>query len=205
MTSPRFQEASRYAAELFKEKKRKGTAVPYVAHLFGVASLVLYYNGNEDEAIAGLLHDAVEDQGGAATREMIEELYGSKIVDLVSGCSDTDQAEISRRGPPEKQNASRSSARPASRSFWSRLPTSSTTPEASSRTFGVTATACWKIFNVGRDEQLEYFNALIAAFKKALGRLPEGPRRVALTALVHEYAGVVQEIESGSFRGTARR
>jgi (p)ppGpp synthase/HD superfamily hydrolase len=59
--SPRFREALAYAFDLHRRQRRKGTPVPYVAHLLGVCSLVLEAGGGEDEAIAALLHDAVED------------------------------------------------------------------------------------------------------------------------------------------------
>ena len=65
--SPRFSEAFVYAAALHRHQKRKGTTIPYVSHLMAVASIVLEAGGNEDEAIAALLHDAVEDQGGKPT------------------------------------------------------------------------------------------------------------------------------------------
>lgn len=65
----RFAEALDYAFEL--HRKQKGTEVPYIGHLLVVAGIVIDYGGNEDEAIAALLHDAVEDQGGAKTREEI--------------------------------------------------------------------------------------------------------------------------------------
>ncbi|TMC82880.1 MAG: bifunctional (p)ppGpp synthetase/guanosine-3',5'-bis(diphosphate) 3'-pyrophosphohydrolase, partial [Chloroflexi bacterium] len=67
--SSRFEEALVFATRLHAGQRRKGTAIPYVAHLLGVTSIVLEQGGNEDEAIAALLHDAIEDQGGPATRE----------------------------------------------------------------------------------------------------------------------------------------
>jgi hypothetical protein len=67
--SKRFQDALVFAAELHAEQVRKGTAIPYVSHLLAVASLALEHGASEDEAIAALLHDAIEDQGGAPTRE----------------------------------------------------------------------------------------------------------------------------------------
>ena len=67
--STRFEEALVFATQLHREQTRKGTTIPYIAHLLGVTSIVLEHGGNEDEAIAALLHDAIEDQGGASTRE----------------------------------------------------------------------------------------------------------------------------------------
>jgi GTP pyrophosphokinase len=87
----RFRQALDYAFELHASQVRKGTGVPYVSHLLGVAGLVLEDNGDEDEAIAALLHDAVEDQGGAPTLEAIRARFGERVAEIVSGCSDTDQ------------------------------------------------------------------------------------------------------------------
>ena len=60
-----------------------------MAHLLAVAALVMEYGGNEDEAIAALLHDAVEDQGGEATLEEIRRRFGSAVAEIVEGCTDT--------------------------------------------------------------------------------------------------------------------
>ena len=99
LLSPRFSEALTYACALHADQVRKGSGVPYVAHLLGVASLVLEYGGNEDEAIAALLHDAIEDQGGAVTREEIRRLFGENVTEIVNGCTDTDVTPK----PPWKQ------------------------------------------------------------------------------------------------------
>jgi len=69
---------------------RKGEAgIPYLSHLLAVSSLVLEHGGDEDEAIGGLLHDAVEDQGGQATLDEIRGMFGDKVADIVDGCSDS--------------------------------------------------------------------------------------------------------------------
>lgn len=86
----RFEEALLFATQLHAEQRRKGSDVPYIAHLLAVASIVLENGGNEDEAIAGLLHDAIEDQGGIATREEIRRRFGDTVVEIVNGCTDAD-------------------------------------------------------------------------------------------------------------------
>jgi len=88
--SDRFREALCYAATLHADQRRKVSGVPYVAHLLGVAAIALEYVADEDEAIAALLHDAIEDQGGAATREEICRRFGRKVVEIVDGCTDAD-------------------------------------------------------------------------------------------------------------------
>ena len=60
----RFDDALVYASRLHREQTRKGSDIPYVAHLLAVCSLVIEHGGSEDQAIAALLHDAAEDQGG---------------------------------------------------------------------------------------------------------------------------------------------
>src|SRR5512135_2043427 len=87
----RFDEALVYAAHAHEGHSRKGTAVPYLAHLLGVCSLVLEDGGSEDEAIAALLHDAVEDAGGAGRLAAIRRRFGDRVATIVAGCSDTDQ------------------------------------------------------------------------------------------------------------------
>jgi (p)ppGpp synthase/HD superfamily hydrolase len=89
MTS-RFREALVYAAELHANQLRKASNVPYVAHLLGVTALALEHGADEDEAIAALLHDAVEDQGGQATAEQIRRRFGDRVTEIVLGCTDAD-------------------------------------------------------------------------------------------------------------------
>lgn len=91
MLSERFDQALVWASELHREQWRKGGKVPYIAHLLAVTALVLEGGGDEDEAIAALLHDAVEDQGGPPTRAAIEERFGPRVAAIVEGCTDTDQ------------------------------------------------------------------------------------------------------------------
>ncbi len=88
MLSNRFERALVYANHLHRWQLRKGTQVPYISHLLSVAALVLEAGGNEDEAIAALLHDAVEDQGGMATRETIREQFGDAVVKIIDCCTE---------------------------------------------------------------------------------------------------------------------
>lgn len=87
---PRFEDALMYAARLHASQIRKGSGVPYVSHLMAVASIVLEYGADEDEAIAALLHDAIEDQGGSKAREEIRRRFGDRVVEIVDGCTDAD-------------------------------------------------------------------------------------------------------------------
>ncbi|MBI1374143.1 MAG: HD domain-containing protein [Phycisphaera sp.] len=87
--SDRFRDAVQFALELHDDHARKGDrGVPYIAHLFGVASLVMEHGGDEDATIAALLHDAVEDRGGQPTLDRIRERFGPRVAEIVVGCTD---------------------------------------------------------------------------------------------------------------------
>lgn len=85
---PRFEEAFRFAAEKHATQTRKRTAVPYISHLMSVAGLVLEAGGDEDLAIAALLHDVVEDCGGKPMLEEVERRFGRRVARIVEGCTD---------------------------------------------------------------------------------------------------------------------
>lgn len=87
--SARFEDAVQYATQAHALQARKGGTVPYLAHLFAVASLVMEDGGSEDETIAALLHDAGEDQGGEPRMQDIEARFGPEVAAIVRGCSDT--------------------------------------------------------------------------------------------------------------------
>jgi len=86
--SDRFQAALDMALELHKNQERKGSREPYFTHLMSVSALVLENGGSENQAIAALLHDAVEDQGGIPTLERIEAEFGKEVAEIVEGCTD---------------------------------------------------------------------------------------------------------------------
>ena len=86
----KFEQALIYATQLHANQTRKVDKIPYISHLMSVSALILEAGGTEDEAIAGLLHDAIEDQGGQATREEIREKFGETVVEIVDGCTETD-------------------------------------------------------------------------------------------------------------------
>lgn len=87
--STRFEQALVYATQLHATQIRKGGDIPYVSHLLSVAALVLEDGGDEDEAIAGLLHDAVEDGGSAEIREAILVKFGERVVSIVDRCTES--------------------------------------------------------------------------------------------------------------------
>jgi (p)ppGpp synthase/HD superfamily hydrolase len=87
---PRFLRAFLFAAEKHKDQPRKTTTIPYISHLMGVASLVLEAGGDEDLAIAALLHDVVEDCGGAPMLKDVQRRFGARVAKVVEGCTDAD-------------------------------------------------------------------------------------------------------------------
>jgi (p)ppGpp synthase/HD superfamily hydrolase len=92
-TTPRlttkFDEALSYVADLHRTQTRKGGDVPYLGHLLSVAGLVIEAGGTETQAIAALLHDAAEDQGGEQTLARIRDKFGADVAAIVAECSDT--------------------------------------------------------------------------------------------------------------------
>ena len=87
--SPRYAEALAYAAEAHATQRRKASDIPYIAHLLRVSALVWDNGGDEDQAIAALLHDTAEDQGGAARLADIEARFGPVVAGIVDACSDS--------------------------------------------------------------------------------------------------------------------
>jgi (p)ppGpp synthase/HD superfamily hydrolase len=186
----RFEKALLYAARLHATQVRKGSGVPYISHLMAVAALALEYGGGEDEAIAALLHDAVEDQGGEPTRAEILQRFGPRVTAIVDGCTDTDQSPK----PPwrARKEAYIAHVRTASASV--RLVSAcdklhnARSLAADYRTRGK---ALWSWFQGGRDGTLWYYRALVGAFESN-----------GKTALIEELNRAVHELErlaSGEF------
>jgi GTP pyrophosphokinase len=94
MLTPRFALALTTAYDLHAHQVRKGTSIPYVAHLLGVTSIALHHGADEDEAIGALLHDAIEDApphlGARGVRDLIRDRFGERVLAIVEGCTDTD-------------------------------------------------------------------------------------------------------------------
>lgn len=99
MLTERFSEALVLAERLHRRQTRKGNDIPYVAHLMAVTATVLEWGGDEDTAMAGLLHDAVEDQGGEETADRIRARFGDRVADLVLHCTDSTTADPDAKGP----------------------------------------------------------------------------------------------------------
>jgi (p)ppGpp synthase/HD superfamily hydrolase len=164
MLSDRFTQALTLAAELHATQLRKGTTIPYLAHLLGVASLALEHGANEDEAIAALLHDAVEDQGGVATLDKIRRQFGESVAILVEGCSDTLQTpkppwKLRKEAYLEHLGQASSSVRLIS--ACDKLHNA----RAILADLQVYGNALWDRFSSSSDEILWYYQALVSTFK----------------------------------------
>jgi (p)ppGpp synthase/HD superfamily hydrolase len=182
--SGRFEEALRFVLQLHGSQLRKGTQVPYIAHLLGVASIALENGANENEAIAALLHDAIEDQGGASTREEIRRRFGEQIVNIVDGCTDTDVTPK----PPWRQRKEAYLLHIRSASPSVRLVSASdklNNARCILSDYRVSGEALWDRFAGGKEGTLWYYR-----------RLVEELDRVGPSALVEELNRVVSEIES---------
>ncbi len=172
---PRFQDALAYAARLHAGQTRKQTDVPYVSHLLAVCATVLEDGGDEDEAIVALLHDAVEDQGGAPTLASIRDRFGPRVAAIVEGCSDTDETPK----PPwrlRKEKYVAHLADPDTSSSVLRVSAADKLHNARSvlTERQVVGDRVWDRFNAGRDEQLWYYRSLVEILRNRFpGRMTD--------------------------------
>ena len=179
----RFEEALAFAARLHNAQVRKGTGIPYVSHLLAVASLALEHGADEDEAIAALLHDAVEDQGGDAARQEIRRRFGERVAAIVDGCTD---AETTPK-PPWRERKERYVAHVADAPPSVRLVSAADklhNARAILADLRTTGDAVWGRFKGGKEGTLWYYRSLVEAF-----------RAHGATPLVEELARTVAEIE----------
>jgi (p)ppGpp synthase/HD superfamily hydrolase len=161
--TPQFETALLDATRLHATQVRKGTTIPYVAHLLGVCSIVLEYGGDEAQAIAALLHDAVEDQGGASVLAYIRATYGAEVARLVEGCTDADVIPK----PPWRARKEAYIAHLPHTDERLRLVSAADklyNARAILRDYRTLGEGLWARFNGGRDGTLWYYRALAAAF-----------------------------------------
>jgi (p)ppGpp synthase/HD superfamily hydrolase len=173
----RFTRAVEYARDIHVGTRKK-SAVLYMAHLLGVASLVMGENGHvpfavtEDMAIGALLHDAVEDAGGMPRLRDIEANFGSEVGKIVEGCSDSFEEDGSKKAPWEERK----------RGYIERLktePEGTLLVSAADKLYNVRAIIedfrvegdrVWSRFNRGPERQLWYYSELLKVFQ---ARCPE--------------------------------
>lgn len=184
----RFEQALVYAARLHRGQRRKGAGVAYISHLLGVTSLVLEHGGDEEEAIAALLHDDLEDIGGENVRRELRERFGERVLEIVEGCTDSD----AKPKPPWKERK---------QAFVERLPRATRSVRlvcaadklhnarsllADYRRIGE---RLWELFRGGREGTLWYYRAVVDALRQA-----------ETTPLVEELDRVVTELEQAARR-----
>ncbi len=182
--SPRFSEALVFAHELHAKQIRKGSGVPYIAHLLGVASLALEYGATEDEAIAALLHDAIEDQGGASTREKIRARFGDNVTAIVDGCTDSDA--IPKPPWQERKEAYLKHLQTGSASV--RLVSAADklyNARSILKDYRILGDELWSRFHGKKEGTLWYYRALVNSFLAG-----------EVTPIIKELARVISELES---------
>jgi (p)ppGpp synthase/HD superfamily hydrolase len=99
--TPRYSQALALAAKAHEGQARKGTAIPYIVHPVGVAGLVAQYGGDEDQQIAALLHDVLEDGGPGFTAQVA--LFGERVLHMVMGCTDAMPTADGTKAPWEER------------------------------------------------------------------------------------------------------
>lgn len=184
MLTERFERALAFAAHLHRDQRRKGAGVPYVSHLLTVCALTLDYGADEDEAIAALLHDAIEDQGGPVARAQILSRFGPRVTEIVDGCTDTDESP--KPAWRARKEAYVAHIATASRSV--RLVSACDklhNARSLSRDYRVLGEGLWERFTGGRSGTLWYYRAMTEALRAA-----------GSSELVEELDRAVTELES---------
>jgi len=184
----RFDLALQFASGLHHQQARKGVSIPYVAHLMGVCALVLEAGGDENQAIAALLHDAVEDQGGLATLETIRHLFGQRVAAAVESCSDSTASDPTQKLPwRERKDKYLEHLRSANKDS---LIVGAADKLHNARVvladYRQIGEELWSRFSVPKAEQLWYYSALVEAFKQT----------TAPNVLVSELERVVKELRA---------
>jgi (p)ppGpp synthase/HD superfamily hydrolase len=181
--SPRFEDALVYAARIHAGQKRKGKDVPYIAHLLGVTGIALEVGADEDQAIAALLHDAVEDQGGEKQHQQIQKRFGDRVARIVADCSDSwilPKPPWQGRKEAYLQHLLQVSPDSMLVSCADKLDNARTILED----YRQVGEVVWDRFTGGREGTLWYYRALVERFRAA-----------GLVVLVDELDLVVSELE----------
>jgi len=180
---PRFLRAFLFAAEKHSGQARKASTIPYIAHLMGVASLALEAGGDEDIAIAALLHDVVEDCGGAPMLKEVRRRFGKHVAEMVDGCTDAD----TEPKPPWRERKEKYIRRLKTEAADTRLVSASdklNNIRSIISDYRAIGESVWSRFNGGRDGTLWYYRTLRDEF------LRSKPNRVT-----REFDLAVKELE----------
>jgi (p)ppGpp synthase/HD superfamily hydrolase len=188
VATKRFLDALNYAVVLHGNDVRKSTSVPYVAHLFGVCALVVSDGGTEDEAVAALLHDALEDHPKETSRKIIAKRFGDKVLSIVEACTDTPTDYKGGPKPPWRLRKTRylehiEKAKPEELRV--ALADKLDNVRSVLADYRQKRESLWTRFNAGQDDQLWFFRSLVQAFRAA----------VAEGILIEEFERTVAELE----------
>jgi (p)ppGpp synthase/HD superfamily hydrolase len=192
--SSEFGDALALASRLHRKQRRKGSETPYVAHLLAVTAIALEHGATESEAIAALLHDAVEDQGGQKRLRKIQDQFGKRVARIVAGCSDT--TEKPKPPWPERKAAFVERLREAPYSV--RLVVAADKlhnvrdVSAGYQAHGV---EFWSQFNGGREGTLWYYRAVVDALWSAAQA--EEDRLILLVAELDQAVGALEDLADG--------
>jgi len=173
MLTPRFDDAFRYAHRLHRDQTRKGAETPYIAHLMSVCALVIEHDGDEDQAIGALLHDAAEDQGGAQTLDGIRRLFGDSVAEIVGDCTDS-WGEPKPAWRPRKEAYLAKLPTKPKKSLLVSLADKTHNAEAILFDYRVLDDALWSRFTGGAEDTRWYYRTLAEIFALAMpGRLSD--------------------------------
>lgn len=197
-TSPRltgrFDEAMMYAADKHRNQLRKGGEIPYLGHLLSVAGYVIEADGTETQAIAALLHDTAEDQGGEATLAEIREKFGEEVASIVAECSDT----VVTPKPPwreRKENYVGHLAEASDSAVLVSLADKLHNAHAILRDFRASGADLWERFSVRNPQQhLWYYKALIRVYAD---RVPDNWMVDELTKVIDALEAAIRQSASG--------
>jgi (p)ppGpp synthase/HD superfamily hydrolase len=184
----RFLRAFEFAAAKHSGQTRKASTIPYLAHLMGVTSLLLEAGGDEDLAIAALLHDVVEDCGGAPMLKEVRKRFGSRVAKVVDECTDADNFPK----PPWRERKEKYLRRLKKADAGTRLVSAAdklNNVRSIVSDYREIGEAVWSRFNGGREGTLWYYRALLAEF------LCQKPNRIT-----RDFELAVQELERLSAR-----
>jgi (p)ppGpp synthase/HD superfamily hydrolase len=156
-----------FASELHRKQLRKETTIPYISHLLAVCGLVIECGGTEDQAIAALLHDAVEDQGGQPTLAKIKSRYGDVVAEIVSDCTD---AWTDPKPPWRARKEAYIAGLPTkpARSLLVSLADKVHNVDTVLRDYQLVGEALWDRFNGGRAGTIWNYQSLSAVFSETL-------------------------------------
>jgi len=185
------------ASTLHTDQLRKGTDIPYAAHLLGVASLVLYYGGTETQTLAALLHDSIE-HIGPHVRVAIRTRFGQEALDIVNACTDAEGGGAGK--PPWEERKQAYIDRLRTEPIETRLVVAADKLDNARdilRTLRAIGSATWKRFNRGRKDQLWYYRSVIEALRAGdpVHQVGRGP---GFRDLVAELTTTVYLIEAVS-------